>query len=322
MPISSSTSGEVLRGGRPRRIADVSSHLRIGPEEFGVSDARTALLVPMLHRGASVGVLAAFDHGKDGVAFGPEDERLLRTFAQSAANAVAIKRSVEADRLRSAITAADAERSRWARELHDQTLQALGGLRVLLASAQRGNEALANEPAIRQAIEDIELETDNLRAIITDLRPSLLDDLGLLPAIESLLERRREAGLRIVSELALADPERGDSGHDPELETTVYRLVQEALTNTVKHARATNVHVRVAQTDREVLIEVTDDGAGFDTDAQTTGFGLAGMRERVYLAGGTLELKSSEVGTVVRARLPTRRRGDGAGRSGADQTAT
>src|SRR5205823_2344663 len=126
-----------------------------------------------------------------------DDERLLRTFAQSAANAVAIKRSVEADRLRSAITAADAERSRWARELHDQTLQALGGLRVLLASAQRRNDALADEPAIRQAIEDIELETDNLRAIITDLRPSLLDDLGLLPAIESLLDRRREAGLEI-----------------------------------------------------------------------------------------------------------------------------
>jgi len=318
IPIETSTSGQVLRRGRPERISDVSSRLRIGPEELGVTGAQTALLVPMLHRGAGVGVLAAFDHGKAGGAFGDDDERLLRTFAQSAANAVAIKRSVEADRLRSAITAADAERSRWARELHDQTLQALGGLRVLLASAQRRSEALANEPAIDQAIEDIELETDNLRAIINDLRPSLLDDLGLLPAIEALLERRRSAGLEIVSELALADPERGDSGLDPELETTAYRLVQEALTNTVKHARAAKVRVTVGAADGEVLIEVQDDGVGFDTEAQTAGFGLVGMRERVYLAGGTLELRSGEGGTVVRARLPSVTGAPGSLRTGAD----
>src|SRR5205823_13995134 len=150
--------GQWLRSGRPQRITDVRSHLRLAPEELGVGDAQTALLVPMLHRGAGVGLLAAFDHGKQGGAFGDDDERLLRTFAQSAANAVAIKRSVEADRLRSAITAADAERSRWARELHDQTLQALGGLRVLLASALRRGEPSGNEQAMRQALEDIEHE--------------------------------------------------------------------------------------------------------------------------------------------------------------------
>jgi signal transduction histidine kinase len=322
IPLSSSTSGRVLRSGQPERITDVSARMLIAPEELGVSDAHTALLVPMLHRGAGIGVLVAFDHGQDGGAFDVDDERLLRTFAQSAANAVAIKRGVEAERLRAAITAADAERGRWARELHDQTLQALGGLRVLLASAQRRNEALAAEPAIRQAIEDIELETDNLRAIITDLRPSLLDDLGLLPAIESLLQRLREAGLEIVSELALADPDRGHSVLDPELETAVYRLVQEALTNTVKHAQASSVRVAVGQTDSEVLIEVRDDGVGFDPDTRTAGFGLAGMRERVYLAGGSLELRSGEQGTVVRCRLPVRREAVGESRSGADQVAS
>jgi signal transduction histidine kinase len=322
IPIATSTFGEVLRRGRPERIGDVGADLRIAPEELGVSDAHTALLVPMLHRGTSIGVLAAFDHGKDGGAFDGDDEQLLRSFAQSAANAVAIKRSVEADRLHSTITAADAERSRWARELHDQTLQALGGLRVLLAGAQRRNQALADEPAIRQAIEDIELETDNLRAIITDLRPSLLDDVGLLPAIEALLQRRRNEGLEIVGELALADPERGDSGLDPELETTVYRLVQESLTNTVKHSRARRVRVAVGQADSDLLIEVTDDGVGFDTQAQTAGFGLAGMRERVYLASGSLELHSGQEGTVVRVRLPARREAEGPIRSGADQMAS
>ncbi len=240
-----------------------------------------------------MGVLAAFDRGRDGAPFTADDEQLLRTFASSAANAVAIKRSVEAERLRAAIAAADAERGRWARELHDQTLQALGGLRVLLASAQRRNQALADEPAIRQAIEDIELETDNLRAIINDLRPSLLDDLGLLPAIDALLERRREAGLEIESELALPDPERGGDALDSELETTVYRVLQEALTNVAKHAQASRARVSARLTDGEVVVEVQDDGVGFEAESPTSGFGLAGMRERVYLAGGTLEIESA-----------------------------
>jgi signal transduction histidine kinase len=304
--IAGSSSGDVLRRGRPERVTDVASQLRIAPEQLGVLDAHTALLVPMLHHGAALGVLAAFDRGRDGDAFTGADEQLLRTFAASAANAVAIRRSVEADRLRSAIAAADAERRRWARELHDQTLQALGGLRVLLASAQRRNEALANEPAIGQAIEDIELEIENLRAIITDLRPSLLDDLGLLPAIEALVDRLREGGLEIASELALPDPEQGGEGLAPELETTVYRLVQEALTNVVKHARASTARVSVGLTKGELIVEVKDDGVGFDPGAQTAGFGLAGMSERVYLAGGTLELSSDPTGSLVRARIPAK----------------
>src|SRR5205823_10720611 len=119
------------------------------------------------------------DHGQDGGEFSVEDEELLRDFAQSAANAVAINRSVEADRLRTAIAAADSERARWARELHDATLQALGGLRVLLASTVGRGDATTKDASIRQAIGDVELEIANLREIIADLRPSLLDDLGL-----------------------------------------------------------------------------------------------------------------------------------------------
>lgn len=300
LPIAASTSGRVLEQGRPERISDVSSHLQITPDRLGIPNAHTGLLVPMIHRGAGVGVLAAFDRGADAGTFSVEDEQLLRSFASSAANAVAIHRSVEADRLRSAITAADAERRRWARELHDQTLQALGGLRVLLAAAQRRNEAIAEEPAIRQAIEDIELETDNLRAIINDLRPSLLDDLGLAPAIEALLDRRRATGLEISSEVALGSAERLDPG----LETTVYRLLQEALTNVAKHARAGSVRVSVRMTDSDVLLEVQDDGVGFDSGERASGFGLPGMRERVYLAGGRLEVQSGDAGTTVRASLP------------------
>ncbi len=304
LPISRSTSGEVLERGRPQRIADVRSHMRIAPEELGVENAHAALLVPMLYRGASVGVLAAFDRGPGGEDFTVADEQVLRQFATSAANAVTVRRSVEADRLRSAIDAADSERRRWARELHDQTLQSLGGLRVLLASTAARDDAAAKDRAIRQAIEDIELEIENLRGIITDLRPSLLDDLGLLPAIEALVARRRDDGLDVVSDLALPEPAVGSPGLSQELETTIYRLVQEALTNIIKHAQAEHVRVSVLRDDDNVVVvEIQDDGVGFDPEGETAGFGLPGMRERVYLAGGTLELRS-EGGTLVRARFP------------------
>ena len=316
LPIAASTSGQILRQGRPERISDVSARLRISSDRLGVPDARTALLVPMLHRGDSVGVLAAFDHGQDGGDFSADDEQLLRSFASSAASAVTSRRSVEADRLRSAISAADAERRRWARELHDQTLQALGGLRVLLASAQRRDDAMVKERAIAQAIEDIELEIDNLRTIINDLRPAILDDLGLGPALDALLERRRVAGLEIVGDLELDEL----GSLDPELETAIYRLLQEALTNVAKHARAGRVLVSARVIGPEIVLEVQDDGVGFEPLERTSGFGLAGMRERVYLAGGRLELESGASGTLMRAHLPLP--GGAASRSDSDQVAS
>ncbi len=322
VPISGSTSGQVLERRRAERITDVASQLRIAPGDLGVPDAHSALLVPMLYRGNGLGVLAAFDHGPDRGAFAAEDEQLLRTFAASAANAVAINRSVEADRLRSAIAAADAERSRWARELHDQTLQALGGLRVVLATTLGRGDADAKDQAIRQAIEDIELEIGNLRGIITDLRPSMLDDLGLLPAVEALLERRRDAGLDIVSRIELPGQASAGAALAPELETTIYRLIQEALTNIAKHSGADSVSVSIDLIEEEVAVEVQDDGVGFDTTARTAGFGLAGMRERVYLAGGSLQIRSGTSGTVVSARLPAADASKHAPPSSADEVAS
>lgn len=156
----------------------------------------------------------------------------------------------------------------------------------------------------QQAIEDIELEIGNLRGIISDLRPALLDDLGLVPAVEALLDRRRDAGLDVSSEISLPDAPGLRSALSPELETTVYRLLQESLTNVVKHARATTAHVRLSLEPHRVVVEVTDDGRGFDPQARTAGFGVAGMRERVYLAGGELEINAGEAGTTVRCTLP------------------
>jgi signal transduction histidine kinase len=309
VPIDGSTSGQVLETGRAERISDVASRLRIAAAQLGVPDAHTALLVPLAHRGEMVGVLAAFDRGADHGAFSEDDERLLRTFAATAANAVAMARSVEADRLRSAMDAADAERQRFARELHDETLQGLGGLRVLLASTLSRGDPEQNETAMREAVEEIETAIGNLRAIISDLRPSALDDLGLRAALSALIKRRERDEFEVQSELNLPDPRAGDARLSPELETTVYRLVQEALTNVVKHAQASQVKLSVTAVDDHVLIEVADDGIGFNADTKSAGFGLAGMRERVYLAGGILDVESaSGTGTVLSARLPIRER--------------
>jgi signal transduction histidine kinase len=321
IPIDKSTSGQVLERGQAERISDVATRLRIAAADLGVPDAHTALLVPMAHRGETLGILAAFDHGPEHGAFSEDDEQLLRTFAVTGANAVAMARSVESDRLRSALAAADAERRRWARELHDETLQGLGGLRVLLASVLQRGSATENETAMRQAIEDIETAIGNLRAIITDLRPAALDDLGLRAALSALIERRGRDDITVLSELKLPDPRAGQTRLSPELETTVYRLVQEALTNVVKHARAGTVWVTVTVTEADdVAIEVRDDGVGFAAQGPTSGFGLAGIRERVYLAGGTLEIETGAgTGTSLRARLPARARSEG---SGAQQAAS
>jgi signal transduction histidine kinase len=326
LPIAGSTSGQILKSGQPERITDVATRLRIAPSEFGVTDAQTALLVPMVYRGEAMGVLAAFDRGEDGSVFGADDEQMLRTFAASAATAVALAQSVQADRLRSSQAAADAERRRWARELHDETLQGLGGLRLLLSSARRTEDLEQAHGAMGEAVEHIEREISNLRAIITELRPAALDELGLRTAIEALLDRHREqSGFEIDSELLLAASAAAEDRLDEDLETAVYRLVQEALTNVAKHARANRVRVAVTESHERLLVEVEDDGAGFTPDARTQGFGLAGMHERVNLAEGTLSIDSSERGTAITASLPLRRRGQGSNAakvSASEQTAS
>ncbi|MGZ6697732.1 MAG: GAF domain-containing sensor histidine kinase, partial [Solirubrobacteraceae bacterium] len=303
LPVSDSSSGEVLRTGRPLRTTDVAHDLRVAPAALGVPDSRAALLVPFAYRGVALGVLAAFDRLTGDVRFSADDENVLKSFAASAATAVATAKTVEADRLRRMMEAADAERRRWARELHDETLQGLTGLKVLLLSgASRLDDPEAVGGTLRQAVDAVSRELENLRAIITDLRPAALDQLGLLPALRSLARRTSSVhALDIVTDFA---PYEDGRRLPPELETTAYRLVQEALSNVVKHAHASRVEIAAHARAEALEIRVADNGAGFDADAATAGFGLVGMRERVELAGGDLRIESGPTGTEVTARLP------------------
>ena len=186
---SASVLDAVMREQRPENIADVRVRLRTDGAELGVEDPRTALLVPLVFRGQALGVLCAFDRLGDEPLFADEHERLLLAFAASAATAVATARNVAEERLRHSMSAAEEERRRWARELHDDTLQAMAAVRLLLSSALRRGDAEKLDAAVREAVAELATNIDGLRSLITDLRPAALDELGLDTALRALTER-------------------------------------------------------------------------------------------------------------------------------------
>ena len=313
--------GETLRMGHAERLTDASGRMRLGLGELA-GDGGPAMLVPLHSHGRALGLLVALGRFDPSGGFSADDERLMRAFAESAATALATAQSVEAEQLRMSVAAADQERARWARELHDETLQGLGALQVVLTTALRqGPESV--ERAVEQAVRLVETQVQELQGLITELRPAALDDLGLAPALDTLYARVGAAhGLKVKIESDLPIGDGGPADHlAPDIEGAIYRLVQEALTNIAKHANTDEAHVRIGGADGEVKIEVWDDGVGFNPGEATRGFGLVGMRERVELVGGTLTVESRPGGgTRVAATLPARRRArdttGGAPRSG------
>lgn len=309
-----SVAGAALRGGQSERLETGVNRARF--LEFGLGGlglgADAGLVIPLTLRGRSYGALVAVDRQSDGPAFTVEDEELLEAFAASAATAVATAKLFDAARHRDRLAASEAERARWARELHDETLQGLGTLRLSLA-AMEGAEAPAVQRLIQGAIRDLEAETEKLRALIADLRPLVLDEMGIAAAIEALAERVETPRLEVRTAIDLSfEQGRTPARHDDELETAVYRIVQEALSNVVRHARASTVLIEVVDEDDrgELKIRVRDDGDGFDPTRRSNGFGLTGMRERVELLGGSIELRSgSGGGTEVLVTMPTGRGG-------------
>jgi signal transduction histidine kinase len=305
--IEESIVGTAMKSRGAQRLHDVPSSVFAGRELH----AREALVVPMVFRNRTLGFLCAFDRLQGDGAFSEEDERLMQAFAASAATAVATAQSASAEALRRSLRASEDERRRWARELHDETLQELAGLKVLLAGARRTEDVDRLNDAIDRSLELITHGIANLRALITELRPAALDELGPQPALEALAARvSAQTGLAIELDVDLGyEQGRAAERHTPELELVVYRVVQEALTNVVKHAAAQSVRVSVSDVGETVAIDVEDDGRGIDDAASSEGFGLVGMRERVESVGGTLDIAPiGGGGTRVSARLPLERR--------------
>jgi signal transduction histidine kinase len=298
LPLNGSLAGQVLLTAQPRRVGPEAGAAQL---EQLAPDARAAILVPLVFRGEPLGVLAGIN-GEGEREFGEEDEQLLMSVAASAATAVATARSVAAARLRLSVEAADQARARWARELHDETLQGLTGARMVLSAGIARGDLDALRSASAAADAHLAEEMRKLRDLIAELRPAALDDLGLGPAIESLAKRQAAiGGFGVQLDVELES----DRRLNRDTETAIYRIVQEALSNAVKHAGAAGVSLRVTQLPDRVQVAVEDDGGGFDPDAVHAGFGLTGMRERALLAGGRLWVTSAEGGpTRVAAVLP------------------
>ncbi len=213
---------------------------------------------------------------------------------------------------RQLVSAHEAERARVSRELHDEAGQSLTALKIHLELLQ---DSLGGEAArqVRDAVGIVEATMDRVRFLAADLRPPALDTLGLEGALEGCC-RTFERRIRM--------PIRYDGGPLPELpdaaRLSLYRFLQEALTNAAKHAEASEVRVEVTSGDGVVRLAVEDDGTGFDVSKLPAAddrphIGLAGMRERLELLGGTLEIDSTPGrGTHVTAVVPVPRpRGGG-----------
>jgi signal transduction histidine kinase len=267
--------------------------------ELGIT---SALYLPLEVRGRAFGVVAAHDKLGADPRFEESDIRLAESLVSRAAVAVDLSQRVSRDALRRAVQAQELERARLARELHDETGQALASILLGLGHLE---EAVDTDEARRAAadLRDLVVRTlQDVRRLAVELRPSALDDFGLVPAVERLAATVAEqSGPTVDVEAHL-----GEARLSREAETVLYRIVQEALTNVVKHSSADRVSITLVQKAQTAVLVVEDDGHGFEPAATPTdALGLVGMRERVALVGGRLTVESTPGGgTTLVAEVP------------------
>jgi signal transduction histidine kinase len=337
VPIEGSALGVLYRDGEPVSLEHPQGSQADWLGELGL-DAGPALVQPLAlepHGGIMVALR------RDG-GFRQADSSALAALASSLTTHLMAERTAEVERLRYGARSREHERERWARELHDETVQGLGALRMQLANARDTGDPSKLNDAVEQALGGLEREVMGIRHLITELRPAALDELGLEAAIEALARRAQAVyGLEVETQI---DLEAGGEQRrfDADLETTVYRIVQEALNNVSRHAKATHATVSVAVRDGAIVATVQDNGqgmpdaravtavaggpngqrngraaadsgaagsdgagSGVSADIPMGGYGLPGMRERAELVGGELALSSAPgEGTTLRLTVP------------------
>src|SRR5581483_6815417 len=298
-----SKSGRVLA----RRRAEIVDDLRSDPEvDYHVAEplsATTGLYVPLIARDRVIGVLIAHDKVGADPHFSEDDLRIAEQFAIRASVAVDQSARVARDALRRVVDAQEQERRRLARELHDQTGQELTSVILGLKAVEDAPDAASQSAALAQVRAQVVETLHDVRRLAVELRPKALDDYGLVAASERLAQTVAEqTGIKLDFLSQLSD-ERLPS----DVETALYRMIQEALTNIVKHAHAANVSILLARSGSVVSAIVEDDGRGFDTRAAREGMGLDGMRERLALVEGRLKIESRpQGGTTLFAEVPLR----------------
>lgn len=321
-PMADSKSGMALRARRPVRITDVRADPHFNRIATDVIDGKAVLIVPLVHRDNADGVLIAVD-SLERAGFNEDDEQVMGLFAARATLALGMARSLRFERdraeaevlllraeerehsrretLRRVVEAQEGERRRIARELHDDTGQSLASVLMGLRRAEESRDPAETARILTELRETITGSIRDLRALAVELRPTALDDFGLEAALERLTETfGRRTGLQIDLQTSGLE----DRLPDP-VETALYRIVQESLTNVAKHAGAGTVSVVAQHHAGRAVVVIEDDGRGFPTDAAAAGLGLVSMRDRVELVGGTLRVQSHEgSGTTIAVEVP------------------
>ena len=297
-----SKAGRVLQRGRSERVDSLLEDPEVDQQAARQLGVRSALYVPLIARGRAIGVVIAHDKSGSNPSFTDDDLRLTESLADRAAVAVDLSERVGRDALARVVQAQELERKRLARELHDETGQALTSILLGLKPLEQNASTDEDRAAVASLRELVVSTLQDVRRLAVELRPTALDDFGLATAVERLAGTFREhTGMRVDFEAQL-----GENRLPTEVETTLYRIVQEALANIVKHADASHVSILLARSDRTVAAVVEDDGRGFDGDASRDDvLGIVGMRERVGLVGGRLRVESTVgSGTTVAAEVP------------------
>jgi len=297
-----SKTGRVLERGRSERVDSLLEDPEVNQDVTRRLGASTGLYVPLLARERPIGVLVAHDKMGSDPHFSSADLRLAEQFANRAANAVDLSRRVARDALRRVVSGQELERRRLARELHDETGQALTSILLGLRAVEEADSPDEMSTAASDLRELVVGTLQDVRRLAVQLRPKALDDFGLVAAVEHLVQTFSEAtAIRVDLEAQL-----GDKRLPAEVETTLYRIVQEALTNIVKHAGASRVSVLLVRSTASATVVIEDDGQGFDpAELREDGMGIIGMRERVELHDGRLTVESTPgSGATLAAEVP------------------
>jgi signal transduction histidine kinase len=300
---SESKLAKVLARGKSERIDSVLEDPEVDQVVARRVGGVAALFVPLVFHERAIGVVSAFNKNGPDPRFTDDDLRLAEAFATRAALAIHLSERVARETVDAILEAQEAERSRIARELHDETGSALTAVLLGLAAI----DAAATLPEAHEASKALQVTArgtlENVGRLAFALRPAALDEFGLIPALKDFCGSLEEqGGPKIKLDLELPAGKRLPA----KLETAVFRITQEALTNVVKHAEAKTVHIIFACRERSVVLRIEDDGGGF-SPAQVAGggLGLVGMRERVASVNGALDIESKRgAGTRIMVEIP------------------
>lgn len=294
--------GGIMDHGQIVIVPDLARYRTRRARNLRKENLSTLVHVPLMAKGSVLGSMCVATRNQRD--FSDEEQKLLSAIGSQIAVAIENARLYEEvqmkERMRGelflkAINAQEDERKRIARELHDDTSQSLAALLFALEETLEMDKIREIRRRLEGMHDLVQHTLDGVHKLIFDLRPSMLDHLGLVPAIRWFAESRLQSkGVRVNVEGGLTG-----TRLSPEVETALFRVVQEAITNTARHSAARNVWIKFLVEQDRVQIEVEDDGVGFDVEnlgdglVSLRGMGLLGMQERLELLGGELEIRTA-----------------------------